>query len=404
MTVAAPAVRGTWRTPFVVMIGGGLILALSIGTRQSFGLYLQPMSGDMGWGRGVFAFAISLQNLLWGLAQPFVGALADRYGSGRVVAIGAVVYVAGLVMMSATDTAATLDIGAGVLVGLGLSGTGFGVVLSAVGRSFSDERRSMALGIAAAIGSFGQFAMVGVGQAFIASLGWSGALLIVAAFTCLILPLSTLLAGRAEVAQSAGTGMGFRRALAQAAAHRGFVLLCLGFFVCGFQITFMIAHLPAYFADLGATPTIAAAGLAAIGLSNIAGSLIWGWLGGRYHKKDVLAVLYLLRSVSVVAFMMMPASDASIIGFGAVAGFLFLATVPLTNAVVAQIFGVQHLAMLFGLVFLVHQLGAFLGVWLGGYLFDATGSYDIVWWLYIALGVLAAALHWPIDECRVVPA
>jgi MFS family permease len=392
----------SWRAPLVVLVCGGLTLALALGLRQSFGIFLTPMSGQFGWGREVFALAIALQNIVWGVTQPFVGMVADRYGSGRVVAVGSVVYGLGLYLMSGAATGAELDLSAGLAIGFALSGTSFAIVLSAVGRAFPPERRSFALGIAGAGGSLGQFVMVPTGQAFISGFGWSTALVIYAGLAFIMVPLAAALAGRSQAPADLSAPQSLRAALGEARTHGGYRYLNLGFFVCGFQVTFIMVHLPAYLTDRGVTPTLAATALGLIGLFNIVGSLACGYLGDRFSKKNVLSLLYLGRAIVTAAFILTPMTPVTVVLYVSIMGLLWLATVPLTGALVAQIFGPTFMATLFGVVFLSHQVGAFLGVWMGGYLYDLTGSYDVVWWLVVALGVAAALLHWPIDERAVV--
>lgn len=391
------------RTPLLVLIGSGLVLSISMSVRHGFGLFLQPMSADLGWSRESFAFAIAIQNLLWGAMQPLTGMLADRYGAGRVVFAGALFYVAGLVVMAYSQTGADFALGAGLLIGLGLSGTTFSVVLGVVGRATAPEKRSMALGIAAAAGSAGQFLMLPVEQTLIGGFGWFTALLVIAGIAALMMPLAATLAEprrstAAAPRQSAG------EAIREALAHRGFVLLTLGFFVCGFQLIFISVHLPAYLLDHGLTAQTGMIALALIGFFNIIGTYVAGYLGGRLPKKYLLSALYFGRSVVIVLFLAAPLSPLSVYLFAASMGVLWLATVPLTNGLVAQIFGVHFMSMLGGFVFFSHQIGSFLGVWLGGALFDATGSYAIVWTIAIALGFIAAIVNLPIDERPVVRA
>ncbi len=387
--------RRQWRSPAVVLACGGLLLMLALGTRQSFGLFLRPMSFDLGWGREVFSFAIALQNLVWGLAMPFAGAIADRAGAGRVLVAGGLCYVLGLWAMAYSGSALAFDFAAGLLVGLGLASTGFGVVLAVVARAFPPEKRTLAVGIAGACGSFGQFAMLPAGQAMISAFGWHNALLLFGAAAFLMIPLGAALAGRSS---SEAEGQPIGAALREAMAHRGFWFLTASFFVCGFQTIFIMTHLPAYLVDRGLTAVQGMSALATIGLFNIAGSFCAGALGGRYSKKWLLAWIYVIRAVAIAVFVSAPPSAAGAYLFAAVLGFTWLGTVPLTNSLVGQIFGVQYLSTLFSLAFLGHQLGAFLGAWAGGAAFDLTGSYLPVWLASIALSVVAAALCVPIDE------
>ncbi|PYC24752.1 MFS transporter [Aquipseudomonas alcaligenes] len=385
-----------WRTSGWVLLGASLILALSLGIRHGFGLFLTPMSGEFGWGREVFAFAIALQNLIWGLAQPVTGAIADRFGARRVVLVGGLLYAAGLALMALADSPWSLSLSAGLLIGIGLSGTSFSVLLGVVGRAASVEQRSMAMGIAAAAGSFGQFAMLPGSLGLIGWLGWSAALLALGLLVALILPLAFMLREPAQAPQAQPQSLG--EALREACGHPGFCLLALGFFVCGFQVVFIGVHLPAYLVDQHLPALTGTTVLALVGLFNIFGTYIAGWLGGRLSKPRLLSALYLARSLVIVAFVYLPLSQWSAYAFGIAMGLLWLSTVPLTNGTVATLFGVRNLSMLGGIVFLFHQLGAFLGGWLGGYLYDRTGSYELVWQISILLGLLAAALNWPVRE------
>ena len=379
---------------------GAFIVLLSFGIRSSFGLFLQPMSLDLGWGREVFALALAIQNLLWGASQPFVGAIADKWGTARTVIGGGVLYVLGVYLMSTTSSPSELYFSAGVLVGLGLSGTGFGVVLAAVGRSVPAERRSVALGITTAVGSLGQFLMPPIGQAFLAMYGWQTALALLALGSIAMVFAAGGVRGRVDTAGYSQQTI--RQALAEASQHSGYLYLTAGFFVCGWHVAFIAVHLPAYLADGGIPTEVAAWCLALVGLFNVVGSYVAGVLGGRLSKKYCLSFLYLTRSVVISAFVLLPLSVGSALLFSAAMGLLWLSTVPLTSGLVAQIFGPRYMATLFGIVFFSHQVGSFLGVWLGGYLYDLYGSYDVIWWLSIALGLVAALLHWPIDE-REVP-
>ncbi|MDZ5602061.1 MFS transporter [Pseudomonas sp. RP23018S] len=385
-----------WRNSGWVLLGAALILALSLGVRHGFGLFLAPMSADFGWGRGVFALAIALQNLIWGLAQPFAGALADRFGAARVVVIGGVLYSVGLVLMGMADSPWSLSLSAGLLIGIGLSGTSFSVILGVVGRAVAPEQRSMAMGIASAAGSFGQFVMLPGTLGMIQWLGWSAALLVLGLLVALIVPLVGML--RDRPLPSTGDEQTLAQALREACSHSGFWLLALGFFVCGFQVVFIGVHLPAYLVDQHLPATIGTTVLALVGLFNIVGTYSAGWLGGRMAKPRLLTALYLLRAVVIGLFLWAPVTEISAYLFGIAMGLLWLSTVPLTNGTVATLFGVRNLSMLGGIVFLFHQLGAFLGGWLGGMVYDRTGSYDLVWQLSILLSVLAAALNWPVRE------
>ena len=385
-----------WRASGWILLGAALILALSLGVRHGFGLFLAPMSAEFGWGRGVFAFAIALQNLMWGLAQPFAGALADRLGAGKVVIIGGVLYAVGLVLMGLSDSPVTLSLSAGLLIGIGLSGTSFSVILGVVGRAVAPEKRSLAMGIASAAGSFGQFAMLPGTLGLINWLGWSLALLVLGLMVAFIVPLVGLLKDHPLPAQGHDQTLG--EALREACSHSGFWLLALGFFVCGFQVVFIGVHLPAYLVDQHLPATTGTTVLALVGLFNIVGTYTAGWLGGRMSKPRLLTALYLLRAVVIVLFLWAPITTFSAYLFGVAMGLLWLSTVPLTNGTVATLFGVRNLSMLGGIVFLFHQLGAFLGGWLGGVVYDQTGNYDLVWQISILLSLLAGALNWPVRE------
>jgi predicted MFS family arabinose efflux permease len=393
-----------WRNPVLILVCASIVLILSFGIRTSFGIFLTPVTTDLGIGRASFAFAIAIQSLLWGVSQPFAGAIADRYGSGRVVVVCSLMYVLGLVLMSRASTGMDLTLSNGVLIGLALSGTGFPVILSVVGRSVDESRRSLFLGFASAGGSSGQVLMVPLGQLFLDGYGWSTALLCFALLASLMVPLAAALTGKPSAVGARVRKQSLGEAIAEASRHGGYWYLTAGFFVCGFHVTFIATHLPAYIIDRGVAPVMGAVALALIGFGNIIGSLTCGVLGGLYPKKHVLAGLYLARSVVITAFIMAPVSDFSIMLFAVCIGMLWLGTVPLTSGLVAQIFGIRYMATLFGFVFFSHQLGSFLGAWLGGYIFDTTGSYELVWWIAIVLGVVAAALHWPIDERAVAPA
>ena len=379
-----------------------MVLFLALGVRQGFGLFLAPMSADLGWGREVFSLAIAIQNIVWGLCQPFVGMISDQYGPKRVVMVGAVAYAVGLVMMGLSEAPWMLYLGGGVFVGFALSAVSFVVVLGAVGRMVTEEKRSLALGIVSAGGSLGQFVMVPGTGSLLAGLGWSPTLLVLAAGPCLMVPLALLLRrGGAADTVEAGPDQTLREALGEASRHSGFWYLTAGFFVCGFHITFIMVHLPAYIADAGLDTWLGAASLSAIGFFNIVGTYICGYLGGRFRKKYILSMLYLLRALFIAIFILVPITPYSVLIFTSAMGLLWLGTVPLTSGLVAEIFGVRYMSTLFGIVFFSHQVGSFLGVWLGGLFYDLSGSYDVVWVIAIVLGIAAALLHWPITDAPV---
>lgn len=403
--MSVPPVALTWRTPLLVILAGCTIALLNFGTRSGFGLFLEPISLANGWGREVFALGIAIQTVLWGFGQPFAGAIADRYGSGRVLAAGAVFYAAGIALTAYSSTPLMLNLTLGVLVGIGLAGTSFTVALAAIARMVPPEKRSWALGIGTAAGSMGQFLMVPLGQAFIAAYGWAFALILLSFFALAIVPLSTVLAGRAP--EGTGPQQSLGEALKEAGGQKSYWLLIFGFFVCGFHVSFIQTHLPAYIVDRGLDPATGAWALALVGLANVVGSYTAGVLGGKHSKKYLLSFIYAARAVVITAFVALPMTETSVLVFAFAMGLLWLSTVPLTSGLVAQIFGPRYMATLFGIVFFSHQVGGFLGVWLGGRLFDITGSYDIVWWISMGLGVFAAIVHWPIDErplVRVAPA
>ena len=396
------AVRN-WRTPLVIIVCGCAIALLSFGPRSSVGFFVQPMSREFSWGRDVFGLAIAVQNLLWGLGQPVAGAIADRFGVLRVMCVGAVLYAGGLVMMRYAATPLSLDIGAGVLIGFGLSGCSFNLVLSAFSKLLPVERRGLALGAGTAAGSFGQFLFAPFGVAMIGNFGWQTALTVFAGLMLLILPLSLALAtppatsGHVPVAAQ----QSFRTALAEAFGHRSYVLLVLGFFTCGFQLAFITVHLPAYLVDRGIPAQTGGWVIAAIGLFNIIGSLSVGWLQNRMPKRYILSAIYFVRAMSIVAFISFPITTFSAIMFGAVTGLTWLSTVPPTSALVAIMFGTRWFATLYGFAFVSHQVGGFLGVLLGGVVFEKFGSYTPIWWLSVLFGVLSALINLPIVEAPV---
>ncbi len=390
----------TWARARLVLIAGSLIMALTLGTRHAFGLFLQPISMDAGWGRETFAFAIALQNLVWGAAQPFTGMLSDRLGAGKVILVGAILYAGGLALMSIPQDAFFFSMTAGVLIGLGLSGTTMPIVFGAISRAMPPEKRSMAMGISMAVGSFGQFAMLPIVLGLLDGFGWQAALLILSAIAALMLPISFALREdtRANATVDPDDNLTVREALREAFAERDFWLLFFGFFACGFQVVFIAVHLPAFLADEGMAPGVSTTVLALIGLFNIAGAYLAGLWGGRGNKPHMLVWLYLGRAAAILAFISLPVSPWSAYAFGIIMGFFWLSTVPLTNGIVASIFGVRNMAMLGGFVFFGHQLGSFAGGWMGGWIYDSTGSYDAAWWLAIGLSLIAAALNAPIRE------
>src|SRR5664280_435413 len=398
--VAKSAAGVGWRTPVVVVICGCLIAMIAFGPRSSLGFFLTPLSQENHWGRDVFSVALAIQNLLWGIGQPFAGGIADKFGANRVMMVGAALYALGLALMAHATTPGMLDLSAGVLIGLGLSGCSFNLVIGAFGKLLPAEWRSLAFGAGTAAGSFGQFLYSPIGVALMDKFGWQTALTIFAGVTMLILPLAIALAtprGAAAPA-TAKAPQSVRQALAEAFGHRSYVLLVLGFFTCGFQLAFVTVHLPSYLIDRGLSAEIGGWTLATIGLFNIIGSLTSGYLGNRMPKRYILSIIYFARALSIVAFILLPASPVTTLIFGAVTGLLWLSTVPPTSALVAVMFGTRWLTMLFGFAFFSHQVGGFLGVLLGGFVFDAYGSYNPVWWLSVMFGVLSALINLPIVE------
>ena len=393
-----PALR-SWRTPAVIIICGCVLALISFGPRSALGFFLTPLSQTNGWGREVFALALALQNLLWGVGQPFAGALADRYGTIPVLCCGAILYALGIGLMGFSTTPGMLHLTAGVLIGFGLSGCSFNLVMAAFGKLVPESWRSMAFGFGTAAGSFGQFLFSPLAVGLNDTVGWQNTLVIFAAILLLILPLSLALATPRATASSGGVpNQSGKQALVEAFGHRSYVLLVLGFFTCGFQLAFVTVHLPSYLIDRGLTTQIGGWTLAVIGLFNIFGSLAAGYLGTRMPKRYLLSAIYFLRALSIVVFILLPAHPVTTLIFGAVTGLLWLSTVPPTSALVALMFGTRWLAMLFGFAFFSHQVGGFLGVWLGGIAFARTGSYDLVWWLSVLFGLLSALINLPIVE------
>jgi MFS family permease len=395
------AAAASWRTPLVIVVCGCLIGMLTFGPRSTFGFFMQPMSREFSWGRDVFGLALAIQNLLWGMGQPFAGAIADRFGSLRVIAAGAVMYAAGLIIMRYAATPLSLDLSAGVLIGLGLSGCSFNLVLSAFGKLLPTEWRGVALGAGTAAGSFGQFVFAPFGVARLDNFGWQPALIVFAGLMLLVVPLSLALATPPTSAVAATDQQTFKHALAEAFGHRSYVLLVLGFFTCGFQLAFITVHLPAYLVDRGVPVQTGGWVIAVIGLFNIVGSLSVGWLQSRLPKRYILSAIYLARALSIVAFISFPITTFSAIAFGVVTGLTWLSTVPPTSSLVALMFGTRWLATLYGFAFFSHQVGGFLGVLLGGIVFEKFGSYTPIWWLSVLLGVLSALINLPIVEAPV---
>ena len=404
-----------WRTPLVVIVVGCAIAAIGFGARSALGLFLEPMTAARGFSRETFGLALALQNLFWGLGLPLAGMLADRLGASRVVIAGALVYALGLWGMAGAEGAGALHLFAGVLAGLGIAFSAFSLALAAMVRVVEPERRTFILGLGTAAGSFGQVVFSPLAQGLIESMGWAGALTVLALIVLGMIPLALILPHGAPaaspgpspgaspgpspgVAAPAAVEQGLLEALREAFAHKGYVLLTTGFFVCGFHVAFITVHFPAYVRDVGLDPAIGAWAISLIGLCNIAGSFLAGALGQRFSQRLGLSAIYTARALAILALLLLPKTPLVILGFAAVMGILWLSTVPLTTGIIAQVFGVRYMATLFGIVFLSHQVGSFLGVWLGGVLYDTTGSYDGMWWAGIALGLLAAVVHLPIDE------
>ncbi|MDR7272335.1 MFS family permease [Pelomonas saccharophila] len=386
-----------------VLLCGAMIVTLSMGIRHGFGFWLQPIITERGWTRETFSFAMAVQNLAWGAAGPIAGMLADRFGAWKVLVMGGLTYALGLLLMAVTSHPLTFTLSAGVLIGIAQSGSTYAVIYGVLGRTVSPEKRSWAFGVAAAAGSFGQFVMIPVETWLISHLGWQGALYLLAGTALLIVPLALGIRERQAVGGSAGH-QSIGQALKEAFGYRSFQLLMLGYFVCGFQVVFIGVHLPSYLKDHGLGIGVSTGALMLIGLFNIFGTYAVGMLGQRFPKRYLLSGIYGLRAIAIVIFISVPLTPVSVYIFAAVIGFLWLSTVPPTNAVVAQIFGAQHLSMLGGFVFFSHQIGSFLGVWLGGKLYDATGSYDVVWWLAVALGVMAMLANLPVREAPILRA
>ena len=386
-----------------VLLCGALILTLSMGIRHGFGLWLQPITMERGWSREAFALAIAIQNLGWGLAAPVAGVFADRFGAFRVLLVGSLFYAAGLAGMASATSSLGFALSAGVMIGVAQAGTTYAVIYGVIGRNVAPEKRSRAMGIGAAAGSFGQFLMVPVENALIASFGWQGALWMLAVAALIIIPLSFgLREQRSALDAAAGASQSVAAALREAFGYGSFRLLTAGYFVCGFQVVFIGVHLPSYLKDHGLSPGVATTALALVGLFNVIGTYAAGELGQRFPRRYILSAIYLLRSVCITLFLLAPLTPWSVYIFASAMGLLWLSTVPPTNAVIAQIFGVQYMSMLSGFVFLSHQVGSFLGAWMGGWLYGVQGNYDVVWGICIALGVFAALINLPVKESPIV--
>jgi MFS family permease len=386
----------SWRTPFVILVCSCLIMCISFGIRAGFGLFLRPMAMEYGWGREVFSFSIALQNLMWGVLGAVAGGFADRYGPGRVVAGGAICYILGLVGLAYIATPLLMYLNCGLLLGGALGGTSFGIILAIIGRTVAPERRSLYMGIATAAGSFGQFALLPLTQVLIASLDWHRALLVLAGIAALIIPLTVALAGKPGAGTQGTQSMG--EALREAMAEKGFHLLFWGYFVCGFHIAMLTVHLPAFVTDAGLRPEHGMTALALIGLFNIIGTLGAGYFGGRLSKKYLLSAIYTIRAGLISILVFLPLTPVTLYVFACGIGLLWLGTVPLTNGLVGQIFGMRYAAMLASIVFFGHQIGSFVGVWLAGYLYDHTGSYSGAFVASIGLGIFAALVNLPVNE------
>ena len=396
-----------WRTPALIIGFGCLISLLSFGPRSALGFFLTPMSSANHWGRDVFAFALALQNLLWGIGQPIAGIVADRYGAARVFCAGGLMYCAGLALTAHATSPLALGISAGALIGFGLAGTSFMVILSAFAKLLPLQYRSLAFGLGTAAGSFGQFLFSPLTVALMDTVGWQQTLVIFAATMLTVLPLSLAFITQAAESVRQAAPQSLRHALGEAFAHPSYVMLVLGFFTCGFQLAFITVHLPAYLVDRGLSAAVGGWTLATIGLFNIIGAIGCGWLCDYLPRRYLLSFIYFVRAAAILAFIVLPISPLSCIVFGATMGLMWLSTVPPTNGIIALMFGTRWLGTLSGFAFFSHQIGGFLGAWLGGLVYDRTGSYGLVWWLAVLFGVLSALINLPIVEkpvVRVAPA
>jgi MFS family permease len=390
-------------TPVVILFAGCVVAIINFGVRSTFGQFTLPIGLEHGWPRETYSLAIALQNLLWGIATPMAGALADRYGSARVLMVGAVVYALGIVMMNFAGSPMMLNLGGGIVVGIGIAMSSFGIVMAALGRIVPPEKRSWAFGLATASGSLGQFIFSPIVGGLIAAYDWHTAMLVLAASTLLIIPFAAPLLVQNTSGTKGGAGetdLSMSQAVTKAFGHGSYILLVAGFFVCGFQLAFITVHLPPYLAEHGMTKEFAGIAMALIGLFNVIGSYTSGIIGGRGEKRVPLSAIYLLRAIVTAGFVLLPITQSTTLIFTACMGFLWLSTVPLTMGLITVMFGTRYMGTLYGFVFLSHQIGSFLGVWLGGKLYDIYGSYDIVWWMSVALAVFAAVVNLPIVEKR----
>mgnify|MGYP006431734299 FL=1 len=387
-----------WRSPVFVLIAAAMIVFMSFGIRQSFGLFMRPVSVDMGWEREVLSLALATQNLMIGLSAPFAGALAIRWGAPRTVALGGVIFGLGIFLMSQATSPEWMFGSAGLMAGAGLGACGLPLILAIVGQVAPEAKRSLWLGMATACATGGQLLIVPISQSLLLGYDWVLALIVLSLFAGLIVPMAFSMSGAVTKDTGQDTEISLGEALKEAGGHRGFIFLTAGFYVCGFQVAFIAVHLPAYLADQGASATLGATALMLIAFFNMIGSWASGWMGGRLSKKYLLSGIYVLRAMIIAVFIMLPVGPISVSIFAAAIGLLWLSTVPLTSGLVAQIFGTRYMGMLYGIVYLSHQMGSFSGVWLGGRLYDDTGSYDVVWWGAIALGLMSALLHLPINE------
>lgn len=390
--------RSIFKNPMLIIVCGCLISALTFGVRGTFGLFTAPLSDAHGWSREVYSFAMALQNLVWGAAMPFAGAIADKYGNARVLIVGAILFSLGTCAMAYADSPLIMHLAGGVLVGLGVAGASFAIVMSAFVRVVPEEKRSWAFGISTAAGSLGQFLFAPLGQAFITAYGWQDALVLLGLCVLFVIVLAFPLYGKSEHKEALPTDLDLGQTLKQAFSHKSYLLLSGGFFVCGFHVAFIATHLPPYLTDAGLDASYAAWVIAIIGLANVVGSYLSGVLGGVYSKRLLLSGLYFSRAIVLMLFVLMPPTPVVVFTFAIAMGFLWLSTVPLTNGLVLVMFGTRYMTTLFGFVLFSHQVGAFLGVWLGGVLYERTGSYEIVWWIAVALGLMAALINWPIKE------